>query len=186
MKKVFEISIALITLFVLLIPVMLISISIFLTSKGSIFYYSDRIGKNNKVFKMLKFRTMITQTPQVASDLLANPEQYHTKIGKFLRKTSLDEIPQLISVLNGDMSLVGPRPLLYNQYELIQLRTEKGLDSLLPGITGWAQINGRDKLSIKEKIMFDEEYMKRKSFWFDLKILFLTPKKVFSQDGISH
>lgn len=186
MKKIFDISIALISLFVLLIPVMIISVCIFLTSKGSIFYYSERIGKNNKVFRMPKFRTMITETPQVASDLLANPEQYHTKIGNFLRKTSLDELPQLLSVINGDMSLVGPRPLLYNQYELIELRTEKGLDSLLPGITGWAQINGRDELSITEKIMFDEEYMKRKSFWFDLKILLLTPKKVLSQDSISH
>jgi len=163
-----------------------IAIAIRQTSKGSVLYWSDRIGKNNKIFKMPKFRSMLIDTPAVATHLLDNPDAYLSPIGGFLRSTSLDELPQLFSVLRGDMSFVGPRPALYNQDDLITLRTEKGVDKLLPGITGWAQINGRDELSIPDKVELDVEYLNRQSFWFDMKILWMTFLKVINRDGVSH
>ena len=164
----------------------LIAIIVRLTSKGPIIYWSDRVGKNNKIFKMPKFRSMMTDTPAVATHLLDNPDAYLSPIGGFLRSTSLDEIPQLFSVLKGDMSFVGPRPALFNQEDLITLRTEKGVHKLLPGITGWAQVNGRDELSIPDKVALDVEYLNRQSFWFDMKILWMTFLKVIKRDGVSH
>jgi O-antigen biosynthesis protein WbqP len=170
----------------LVILMLFIAIAIRLTSKGPSLYWSDRIGKNNKIFKMPKFRSMLTDTPDVATHLLDNTDSYLSPIGGFLRLSSLDELPQLFSVLRGDMSFVGPRPALYNQDELITLRTQKGVDKLLPGITGWAQVNGRDKLSIPDKVAFDVEYLNNQSFWFDIKILWLTFLKVIKRDGVSH
>lgn len=163
-----------------------IAIAIRQTSKGSVLYWSDRVGKNNKIFKMPKFRSMLTDTPAVATHLLDNPDAYLSPIGGFLRSTSLDELPQLFSVLKGDMSFVGPRPALYNQDDLIALRTERDVNKLLPGITGWAQVNGRDELSIPDKVALDVEYLKRQSFWFDMKILWMTFLKVMKRDGVSH
>ena len=157
-----------------------------LTSKGSALYWSDRVGKNNKIFKMPKFRSMLIDTPAVATHLLDNPDAYLTPIGGFLRRSSLDELPQLFSVLKGDMSFVVPRPALFNQDDLISLRKEKGVDRLLPGITGWAQVNGRDELSIPDKVALDVEYLNRQSFWFDIKILWMTSLKVVKRDGVSH
>lgn len=165
---------------------MIIAIAIKLTSKGPSLYWSKRVGKNNKIFMMPKFRSMLIDTPIVASHLLDNPVSYLSPIGKFLRLSSLDEIPQLYSVLKGDMSFVGPRPALYNQYNLIDLRAKKGVDSLLPGITGWAQVNGRDELSISDKVALDVEYLNRQSFWFDIKILWMTFLKVIKRDKVSH
>ena len=174
-------------LIIILSPVYLfIIILVYLTSKDPVFYWSERVGKDNKIFKMPKFRSMLIDTPAVATHLLDNPDSYLSPIGGFLRSTSLDEIPQLYSVLKGDMSFVGPRPALYNQDELIALRTEKGVNKLLPGITGWAQVNGRDELSIADKVALDVEYLKRQSFWFDMKILWMTFLKVANRDGVSH
>jgi O-antigen biosynthesis protein WbqP len=175
-----------VALVLLLIPMLLIASSIRLTSRGPALYWSDRVGKNNKIFKMPKFRSMLTDAPAVATHLLDNPGAYLSPIGGFLRSTSLDELPQLFSVLRGDMSFVGPRPALYNQDDLISLRTEKGVDKLLPGITGWAQVNGRDELSIPDKVALDVEYLNRQSFWFDMKILWMTFLKVVKRDGVSH
>ena len=186
MKRVFDLFFGVILLLLLLIIMLLIGIAIRLTSKGLVFYWSDRVGKNNKIFKMPKFRSMLTDTPTVATHLLDNPDEYLSPIGGFLRSTSLDELPQIFSVLKGDMSFVGPRPALYNQDDLISLRTEKGIDKLLPGITGWAQVNGRDELSIPEKVALDIEYLNRQSFWFDVKILWLTFIKVIKRYGVSH
>ena len=165
---------------------LLIAIAIRLTSKGPSIYWSDRIGKNNIIFKMPKFRTMMKETPNVASHNLRDAESYFSPIGSFLRSTSLDEIPQLFSILKGDMSLVGPRPALFNQYDLIALRSQNGVDKLLPGITGWAQVNGRDELSNPDKAKLDIEYLNHQSFWFDMKILWLTFLKVIKRDGVSH
>lgn len=164
----------------------LIAIAIRLSSKGKILYWSDRIGINNRIFKMPKFRSMITDAPAVASHLLENPDSYLSPIGGFLRSSSLDELPQLFSVLKGDMSFVGPRPALFNQEDLITLRSKKGVDKLLPGITGWAQVNGRDDLSIHDKVLLDEDYLNRQSFLFDIKILWMTFLKVMKRDGVSH
>jgi O-antigen biosynthesis protein WbqP len=173
--------------FLLLTPLMLlIAVAIYLTSKGSVLYWSDRVGENNIFFKMPKFRSMLIDTPAMATHLLNNPNACLSPIGGFLRRTSLDELPQLFSVLKGDMSFVGPRPALYNQDDLIALRTEKGVDKLLPGITGWAQVNGRDELSIPDKVILDVEYLNRQSFWFDMKILWMTFLKVVKRDGVSH
>ena len=186
MKQIFDLSLG-ITLFALLsAPMLLLAASVRLTSKGPVLYWSKRIGKNNKIFKMPKFRSMLIDTPVVATHLLENPDSNLSPIGSFLRTSSLDELPQLFSVLKGDMSFVGPRPALYNQHDLIALRTEKGVDKLLPGITGWAQVNGRDVLSIPDKVAFDEEYLNRQSFWFDIKILWMTFLKVINRDGVSH
>ena len=186
MKRVFDLILAASLFLLLLIPLLLATILVITTSKGSALYYSDRIGKNNSIFKMPKFRSMLTGTPAVATHLLDNPGAYLSPIGGFLRSTSLDELPQLFSVLKGDMSFVGPRPALFNQGDLIALRTEKGVDKLLPGITGWAQVNGRDDLSIPDKVALDAEYLNRQSFWFDMKILWMTFLKVMKRDGVSH
>ena len=186
MKRIFDLFTGVTLLVLLVVPMLLISISIRLSSKGSILYWSDRVGKNNKIFKMPKFRSMLIDTPAVATHLLDNPNVYLSPIGGFLRSTSLDELPQLFSVLKGDMSFVGPRPALFNQNDLITLRTEKGVDKLLPGITGWAQVNGRDELSIPDKVILDVEYLNRQSFWFDMKILWMTFLKVMKRDGVSH
>jgi len=186
MKRVFDLVVGLITLLFALIPMLLIALSIRTTSKGAVLYWSDRIGQVNKIFRMPKFRTMQVETPVVATHLMANPDKYLSSFGGFLRRSSLDELPQLWSILKGDMSFVGPRPALFNQDDLIALRTEKGVDKLVPGLTGWAQVNGRDELSIPEKVALDMEYMERQSFWFDLKILWMTLLKVIRKDGVSH
>jgi O-antigen biosynthesis protein WbqP len=151
-----------------------------------VLYWSDRVGRHNKIFRMPKFRSMRVGTPAVATHLLANPSTFLTPIGSFLRKTSLDELPQLWSILKGDMSLVGPRPALFNQYDLISLRTEKGIHLLAPGLTGWAQINGRDEIPTKQKVAFDAQYLARQSLVFDIRILWLTVLKVIHRDGVSH
>ncbi len=186
MKRVFDIAIAG-TAFVVLLPIFLVTaLVVKLTSKGPVFHISNRVGQNNRIFKMCKFRTMRADTPHVATHLMTDPKKYLTPIGGALRKTSLDELPQLLNVLKGDMSLVGPRPALFNQDDLVALRTEKGVHRLVPGITGWAQVNGRDELPIPLKVDFDVFYLERKSFWLDLKILFRTVFNVFKRDGISH
>ena len=186
MKRVFDLFAGVILLLSLIIIMLFIAIAIRLTSKGPSLYWSDRVGKNNKIFKMPKFRSMSTDTPAVATHLLDNPNTYLSPVGEFLRSTSLDELPQLFSVLKGDMSFIGPRPALFNQDDLIALRTEKGVDKLMPGITGWAQVNGRDELSIPDKVALDAEYLDRQSFWFDMKILWMTFLKVIKRDGVSH
>lgn len=186
MKRIFDFILALILLPVFLLPIIFLVILVRATSDGPALYWSDRIGRNNKIFKMPKFRSMKIDAPAVASHLLADPQSYLTSVGSFLRKTSLDELPQIWSILTGDMSFVGPRPALFNQDDLVALRTLHGVDKLMPGLTGWAQINGRDELPIPEKVALDVEYMKRQSFWFDLQIIFLTFLKVVRKDGITH
>ena len=186
MKRIFDLFLGIAILLLLAAPMLLIAIAIRLTSKGYALYWSDRVGKNNIVFRMPKFRSMRIGTITVATHLLGNPDDYLSPIGGFLRRSSLDELPQLFSVLKGDMSFVGPRPALFNQDDLIALRAEKGIDKLLPGVTGWAQVNGRDELSIFEKVALDEDYLNRQSFWFDLKILRMTVSKVAKHDGVSH
>jgi O-antigen biosynthesis protein WbqP len=186
MKRLFDIVLALIAAAVLLAPFVLVWLAVRLTSWGPSLFWSDRIGQHNALFKMPKFRSMRVGTPVVATHLLSNPKDYLTPIGSFLRKSSLDELPQLWNILRGDMSFVGPRPALFNQYDLIKLRAVSGIHRLKPGLTGWAQVNGRDNLSIKEKIAFDKEYMKKKSFVFDLKILYLTFIKIIQRDGVRH
>ena len=186
MKKLFDLILAIFLILPLLIPFLLIAILIIITSKGSVLYWSDRVGKNNKIFKMPKFRSMVINTPTIATHLLKNSDSYLSPIGNFLRSTSLDELPQLFCILKGNMSFVGPRPALYNQNDLISLRTQEGVDKLIPGITGWAQVNGRDELSISDKVLFDVEYLNRQSFWFDIKILWMTFLKVLKRDEVSH
>ena len=186
MKRLFDLLLGVVVLMLLVVLIILIAIAIRLTSKGPALYWSDRVGSNNKIFKMPKFRSMLIGTPAVATHLLDNPDAYLSPIGDFLRRSSLDELPQLFSVLKGDMSFVGPRPALFNQDDLIAIRTEKGVDKLLPGITGWAQVNGRDELSIPNKVALDAEYLNRKSFWFDMKILWMTFLRVLNRDGVSH
>jgi O-antigen biosynthesis protein WbqP len=165
---------------------MVLAVLVKLTSKGPILYWSDRIGQNNRIFSMPKLRTMRIDTPVVATHLLQNPEQFLTPIGGFLRKTSLDELPQLWSILRGDMSIVGPRPALFNQHNLIEMRTQNGVHTLRPGLTGWAQVNGRDELPLPQKVAFDVEYMGRCSLVFDVKVIYLTFLKVVSREGITH
>lgn len=186
MKRLFDLIIGIILLVLLSIPMVLIMVAVRLTSNGPALYFSDRIGKDNKIFQMPKFRSMLIDTPDVATHLLGNSDSFLTPIGGFLRKTSLDELPQLFSILKGNMSLVGPRPALFNQKDLIDLRIEKGIDKLLPGITGWAQVNGRDNITIIEKVELDLEYLKNKSFFFDIKILWMTFFNVIKQDNVSH
>ena len=186
MKRLFDLILATILIIVLSVPMLFVMLAIRLTSKGPALYWSDRIGFDNSTFKMPKFRSMRLDTPQVATHLMPNPDKFLSPIGRFLRQTSLDELPQLFSILKGDMSFVGPRPALYNQEDLINLRSGHGLHKLLPGLTGWAQVNGRDDLSIPEKVMLEVEYMQKKSFWFDLKILWLTFLKVINGKGVSH
>jgi len=176
---------AIIILIIAFIPMFLIYIAILTTSKGSPIYWSKRVGKNNKTFQMPKFRSMMKNTPQVATHLLRDQNLFLTPIGSFLRRTSLDELPQLISIIKGDMGFVGPRPALFNQTDLIKLRTDVGLHKLVPGITGLAQINGRDELLISEKVELDQEYMKRKSLWVDFKIIFITFIKVIKKEGVA-
>ena len=186
MKRIFDLFMTLGIVFIFWWLILLIIFLIKITSDGPILFWSNRIGKNNILFKMPKFRTMYLSAPVVATHLLKDPFQYMTPIGSFFRKTSLDEIPQLWSILVGDMSFVGPRPALFNQYDLIKLRTFKGLHHLTPGLTGWAQVNGRDNLSIAKKVNFDAEYLKKKSFIFDLKILYLTFIKIIRREGVRH
>jgi O-antigen biosynthesis protein WbqP len=186
MKRIFDLILALIILALSFIPLIFIAIAVRLTSKGPTLFWSSRVGKDNRIFSMPKFRTMRLETPQVATHLLRNPKQYETPIGPFLRKTSLDELPQLFNIFKGDMSFVGPRPALFNQHDLIQLRTKGKVHHLLPGLTGWAQINGRDTLSIPDKVALDVEYLKQQSFVFDIRILWATVLKVLKRDGVSH
>ena len=186
MKRLFDFVLAVVLLFFLVMPIILIAIAVIFTSKGGVLYWSKRIVKNNEIFTMPKFRSMLTDTPVMATHLLNNPDSYLSPIGGFLRRSSLDELPQLFSVLKGDMSFVGPRPALFNQDDLIALRTNKGVDKLLPGITGWAQVNGRDELSIPDKVALDAEYLERQSLWFDVRILWMTFLKVVKRDGVSH
>jgi O-antigen biosynthesis protein WbqP len=186
MKRFFDFSLAIFMILFFSSFIIIAAILVKITSKGDVLFWSDRVGKNNKVFKMPKFRSMLLDTPLLATHLLDNPGAYLTPIGGFLRLSSLDELPQLFSVLKGDMSFVGPRPALFNQEALIALRTSKGVDRLCPGITGWAQVNGRDKLSIPDKVVLDVEYLIRRSFWFDIKILWMTFLRVVSRDGVIH
>lgn len=186
MKRIFDLMLSLILLIIFVFPMLFLSMLIRITSRGPAIHWSDRIGKNNVIFKMPKFRTMQIKAPLVATHLLSNPRQYLTSIGKILRKFSLDELPQLFSILKGDMSFVGPRPALFNQYDLIELRTQKGTHVLFPGLTGWAQVNGRDELPISIKVELDAYYLKHCTMLFDLKILFLTLFKVLRSDGVQH
>jgi O-antigen biosynthesis protein WbqP len=186
LKRLFDIAISLVALCFAALPLLLLAFAVRATSDGPAIYWSDRVGCRNRIFRMPKFRTMRVDTPAVATNLLLNPADYVTPLGSFLRRTSLDELPQLWSVLAGDMSLVGPRPALYNEYELVALRTDVGVDALLPGLTGWAQVNGRDELPIAEKVKLDREYLQRKSFLFDLKIMYLTFVRVVQGHGVSH
>jgi O-antigen biosynthesis protein WbqP len=186
MKRVLDIFLACVVATVLLLPVLLVAWSVRFTSKGPALYWSDRVGRNNALFKMPKFRSMRVGTPAVATHLLGDPSAHLTPIGSFLRKSSLDELPQLWCILKGEMSFVGPRPALFNQEDLIELRTANSVHSLRPGLTGWAQVNGRDELPIPQKVTFDLEYLQRQSFWFDIYILWLTFIKVLRRDGVSH
>jgi O-antigen biosynthesis protein WbqP len=186
MKRLFDLLLATFTGFCLGLPFLLVAMAVRFTSKGPALYWSDRVGRNNVIFKMPKFRSMKIGTPAVATHLLQNPDTYLTPIGSFLRKSSLDELPQLLSIFKGDMSFVGPRPALFNQADLIALRTQHGVHGLLPGLTGWAQINGRDELPIPDKVTLDVEYLQHQSLWLDIKIIFLTALKVIRRDGIVH
>ena len=186
MKRLFDLAVALVAAVFLALPIVMTALAVRLTSPGPALYWSNRVGRHNRIFKMPKFRSMRIETPAVATHLLRNPEQWLTPIGSFLRKSSLDELPQLWSILKGDMSFVGPRPALFNQDDLIALRTEKGVHELVPGLTGWAQVNGRDELPIPQKVALDSEYLQRQSLWFDLKILWMTSLKVLARDGVSH
>ena len=186
MKRLFDLVLALIALLILLLPLGVVAIIVKLTSRGPVVYWSNRVGRHNKVFKMPKFRTMRIDTPVMATHLLSNPKQFLTPAGSFLRKSSLDELPQLWSIFKGDMSFVGPRPALFNQDDLVALRSQYGVDKVLPGLTGWAQVNGRDELPIPDKVKLDVDYVNRQSFWLDLKIIFLTFLKVVRRDGVTH
>ena len=185
-KRFFDFIAALAAAIVFSIPIVLVALAVRLTSPGPVLYWSDRVGRGNQIFRMPKFRSMRVDTPAVATHLLKNANAYLTPIGSFLRKSSLDELPQLWCILKGDMSVVGPRPALFNQHDLIALRTERGVDTLLPGLTGWAQINGRDELPIPQKVALDEDYLRRRSFGFDLKIVVLTALKVVRRDDVTH
>lgn len=186
MKRAFDLMLALSAGFVLLPLVLAVAFAVRLTSPGPVLYWSTRIGLQNRRFQMPKFRSMRIDTPAVATHLLDNPAQWLTPIGSFLRKSSLDELPQLWCIIKGDMSFVGPRPALFNQDDLIALRTESGVHQLMPGLTGWAQVNGRDELPIPQKVQLDAEYLQKKSLGFDLKILWMTAQKVIAKDGVSH
>ena len=185
-KRLFDLLLCLSAFLIFLLPLALVALAVRLTSEGSVLYWSDRVGRNNVIFQMPKFRSMRVGTPAVATHLLSNPHSHLTPIGSFLRKSSLDELPQLWSILVGDMSFVGPRPALFNQEDLIALRTDRGVHTLLPGLTGWAQVNGRDKLPIAKKVELDEVYLKRQSLWLDICILWQTFVKVLGRHGVSH
>jgi O-antigen biosynthesis protein WbqP len=186
MKRAFDLLLASVAAIFLLVPVMLVAALVRLSSKGPALYWSDRVGRHNTIFRMPKFRSMRIGTPAVATHLLEDPDRYLTPIGSFLRKSSLDELPQLWSIFRGDMSFVGPRPALFNQHDLIALRTAQGVHELVPGLTGWAQVNGRDELPIPEKVKLDVEYLRRRSLGFDLRILWMTFVKVLGRDGVAH
>ncbi len=186
MKRLIDLCLALLAMLIFALPFLAVALAVRFTSAGSILYWSDRVGRDNKIFKMPKFRTMRVDTPAVATHLLPDPKQFLTPVGSFLRKSSLDELPQLWSIFKGDMSFVGPRPALFNQDDLIALRTQYGVDKLLPGLTGWAQINGRDELPIPEKVKLDVEYMQNQTLFFDVKIILLTVLKVLRRDGVQH
>jgi O-antigen biosynthesis protein WbqP len=186
MKRLFDLVSSALGIIVLALPLLMVAFAVKLTSPGPVFYWSDRVGRHNRIFRMPKFRSMRTDTPAVATHLLQDPDAWLTPIGAFLRKTSLDELPQLWSILAGDMSIVGPRPALFNQNDLIALRTERGVHELAPGLTGWAQVNGRDELPIPQKVELDVEYLRRRSFLFDLWIVWLTVIKVLRRDDVSH
>ncbi len=186
LKRLFDLLLAVAAAVVLAVPVLLVAVAVRLTSTGPALYWSDRVGRHNKLFKMPKFRSMRVGTPAVATHLLADAASHLTPIGSFLRKSSLDELPQLWSILVGDMSFVGPRPALFNQHDLIALRTQQGVHELVPGLTGWAQVNGRDELPIPQKVALDVAYMNQRSFWLDVRILWMTFLKVAKRDGVSH
>lgn len=186
MKRLFDFALALVAAVFFALPILFVALAVRLTSPGPALYWSARVGRNNCIFKMPKFRSMRIDTPALATHLLQSPDQWLTPIGSFLRKSSLDELPQLWSILKGDMSFVGPRPALFNQEDLIVLRTEMGVQELVPGLTGWAQVNGRDELPIPRKVQMDAEYLQRRSLLFDLKILWMTTLKVLARDGVSH
>ena len=186
MKRVFDFLMSLVALLVFCLPIFIVLVLVKLTSPGPAIYWSDRIGRYNKVFRMPKFRTMRVDTPVVATHLLSDPRRFLTPIGSFLRRSSLDELPQLWSILSGNMSIVGPRPALYNQADLIALRTKFGVDQVMPGLTGWAQVNGRDELPLSEKVALDHEYVRQQSFALDMKVIVLTLVKVVRRDGVSH
>ena len=186
MKRLIDIMLSIILMFVLIVPMLFVGLAVRITSSGPVIHWSRRIGRLNKVIAMPKFRTMVIKSPDIATHLVDDPKKYLTPIGSFLRKSSLDELPQLWSVLKGDMSIVGPRPALFNQHDLIILRKESGVDKLKPGITGWAQVNGRDELSIFDKVALDVEYLKKQSIWFDMKILLMTLFKALKFNEVSH
>ena len=186
MKRLLDLAVALVAVVLLAIPILTLTMAVRLTSPGPALYWSERVGRYNRTFRMPKFRSMRIDAPAVATHLLQDPDQWLTPMGSFLRKSSLDEIPQLWSILKGEMSFVGPRPALFNQDDLIALRTEMGVHKLVPGLTGWAQINGRDELPIPLKVQLDAEYLQRRSLLFDIKILWMTSLKVLTRDGVSH
>ena len=186
MKRIFDLASVILAVHLLLVPLALIALAVRVTSNGPILYWSDRVGRHNRIFRMPKFRTMRADTPTVATHMLVDAATWLTPIGAFLRKSSLDELPQLWSILIGDMTMVGPRPALFNQSDLIALRTALGVHSLTPGLTGWAQVNGRDELPIPQKVQFDVQYLSRQSFSFDIYILWLTVLKVVRGDGVAH
>jgi len=186
MKRLFDLALAVPAALLLLLPIAVIALAVRLSSPGPALYWSDRVGRHNRIFRMPKFRSMRIDTPAVATHLLTDPQRWLTPIGPFLRRSSLDELPQLWSILKGDMSFVGPRPALFNQDDLIALRTEAGVHTLVPGLTGWAQVNGRDELPIPQKVALDAEYLRRRSLGFDLRILWLTAVKVLRREGVQH
>ncbi len=186
MKRLFDLALAIVFAVIMVLPITAVAIAVKLTSPGPILYWSDRVGRDNRIVKMPKFRSMSTDTPAVATHLLQRPGLWLTPIGSFLRKSSLDELPQIWSILTGDMSFVGPRPALFNQDDLIAQRAKMGVHKLIPGLTGWAQVNGRDELPISEKVRLDAEYLERQTFLFDVKILWMTAVKVLARDGVSH
>ena len=185
-KRLFDLVLAALASLILIIPCAVVAVMVRITSPGPILYWSDRVGRGNSIFKMPKFRSMRVGTPALATHLLTDPDSHLTSVGSFLRKSSLDELPQLWSIIKGDMSFVGPRPALYNQHDLIELRTQSGVHVLVPGLTGWAQVNGRDELPIPQKVAFDTEYLRRKSIVFDIRILFLTLLKVIMRNDVTH
>ncbi len=186
MKRLFDLALAIPCALVLAIPLAIFGILVRVTSTGPALYWSDRVGRDNKIFRMPKFRSMRVGTPAVATHLLSDPGSHLTPLGPFLRKSSIDELPQLWSIIVGDMSFVGPRPALFNQDDLIELRTQYGVEKLLPGLTGWAQVNGRDELPIPQKVALDVEYLQKRSLWFDIRILWLTANRVIGRDGVTH
>ena len=186
MKRIFDLVLVAFASCFLIVPVLLVAVMVRMTSKGPALYWSDRVGRNNTIFKMPKFRSMRLDTPAVATYKLQNPEAYLTPIGSFLRKSSLDELPQLWSIFVGDMSFVGPRPALFNQDDLIAMRTENGVEKLIPGLTGWAQVNGRDELPLVDKVKLDVSYLSQQSFWLDIRILWMTFVKVLRRDNVAH